>query len=403
MKKRSKLLCLLLALVLLMSMFPLAAAATETETTEEEQTTGTVTVKVVVGKKTLYTYEVEVGSKPVKLHSDKYITHNKKYYEYSHYTVSGKKNTKVTIPAFDTENPDVWNKKWGDTIKVVYTTHKHSYKFSYGRIYHWNICSCGHTTNEVRHVDPAKDSDKICTCGYKFSDNADLTTLWLSNMVLSPNFSSATTDYIGEVRTYLDVTSTTITAHAFDALAKIELPENLEIHEGANKFEIKVTAEDKTSTKTYTVIAVKPVKVEDAYIGTDGTNISASLTAKVLNKNAAVGLSEAIQAKILDLALQDQAATVCLKPQFSKWSVNQTELTLSADFLKSLAEQTEANLTVQTPYESTLTIPHGQLAGLAEGRTAVTIRIAKDNTYDILAVGDPITASQEITLTVPEA
>ena len=399
MKKRCKLLCLLLVLVTLISLLPLQVAA-ETEPAEEEPKTATVTIKVVVGSKTLFSYTVEVGDKPVTIHRDKYMKHNKKVYQFSDYKLSGKKVKKITIPAYD--GTSAWTKKWGKSITLVYKTHTHSYTPSYSRIYHWNICECGETTNEVRHVDPATDSDKICTCGYKFSDNADLTTLWLANMVLSPNFNKETTEYIGQFRTYMDVTSTTITAHTFDALAKVELPENLEIHEGANKFEIRVTAEDKTATKTYTVIAVKPVKVEDSFIGTDGTNITATLKPKVMLKNAAADVSEAIAEKVLELAVQDKAATISLLPEFSKWSVNQAEVTVSGDFLKAIAEKTEANLTLKTPYESTLTIPHAELAGLAEGRTSVTIRINKDNTFELLAVGDPITVSQDITLTVPE-
>lgn len=402
MKKRTRLFCLLLALMLLVSMLPLHTLASSAAE-KEETDTGKVTVKVVVGNKTLYTYDVKVGDKDVKLSDKKYIKYNEKYYEYSYYTVSGKKANKVTIPAYDAADAEAWQKKWGSTIKVVYKSHKHNYRFSYGRVYHWNICDCGDTTNEVRHVDPAKDADKICTCGYKFSSNADLTTLWLTNMLLSPSFSKETTEYIGNVRTYLDVTSTVITAKSFDALATVKVPENLEIHEGANKFEIHVTAEDKTTTKTYTVIAVKPVQVEDAFISAYGTSISTALKTTVKQKIASAAVSEAVAEKMLELAVQDNVSTISLAPEFSKWSVNQAELSLSGDFLKAIAEKTEAALTVQTPYESTLTIPHQQLTTLAEGSTAVTIRIGRDNTYEILTVGEPFTTSQEITLTVPEA
>lgn len=402
MKKRTSLFCLLLALVLLFAMFPLQAAA-DTAADEEKEATGTVTVKVVVGSTTLYTYKVEVGDKPVKLRDDKYIKHKEKYYEYSYYTVSKSKKTSVTIPAFDSENAEAWQKKWGETIKVVYKKHTHDYKFSYGRIYHWNICECGDTTNEVRHVDPAKDADKICTCGYHFSDNADLTTLWLSNMVLSPKFSKETTEYIGEVWTYLDATSTDITANTFDALATVKLPDNLELHEGPNRFEITVTAEDRTATKTYTVIAVKPLKVEDTYISTDGTTVWSPLKSAIKQQVATVTLSEAVAEKLLELAASYEATAIRIQPDFSRWSVKQADIPLSAEYLKSLSEKTKADLVITTPYGSTLTIPHAQLAELAEGRESITIRINRDNTFDILSVGEPLTASQEITLTVPEA
>ena len=379
MKRTSKFLCLFLALVLMVSMFPLQAAAD----TDSEKETGTVTVKVVVGKRTLYTYDIEVGDEPVTLRADKYIEHNKKYYEHSHYTVSGLKVKKVTIPAFNVDNPKDWNKTWGKTIKIVYTNHSHRYRFGYGRIYHWNICECGHTTDEVRHVDPATDEDKICTCGYAFSNNADLTTLWLSNMVLSPNFNKET-------------------AHPFDALAKVELPENLEIHEGANKFEIRVTAEDRTTTKTYTVTAVKPVKVEDSFVYADGSTVSVALKPVVKNMIATASVSQAVADKMLELAAADKSAAITLQPEFSKWSIRQTEIPVSAAFLTAISEKTQANLVVVTPYGSTLTIPHAQLASLAEGRDSITLRIGRDHTYAILAADELLTVSQDITLTVPE-
>lgn len=422
MNQKTRLFCLLLALVLTVSALPMRSLADTTETTTSQETTaaaeppettaateeakpatGTATVKVVVGKTTLYTYTVEVGDKPVKLSDQKYIKHKNKYYEFSYYTVNGAKPSggRVTIDAYDEANDAAWKAKWGSTIKVIYKSHSHKYRFGYGRIYHWNICACGATTKEVRHVDPAKDADKICTCGYKFNDNANLTTLWLKNMVLSPRFNPETTEYIGELHTYKDVTSTSIAATPFDALAKVTLPENLEIHEGANKFVITVTAEDTVATKTYTVIAVKPVKVENTHIGSDGTNLTAKLVTKVSKKVAAVQVSETVEAKLLELALQDKSSTITMLPQFSKWSVKHTDVTLSADFIKNVAEKTEAALAVQTPYGSTLTLPHEEVVELAKGSSSVTLRVAKDGTFQVLTIGEPITASQRITLTTP--
>ena len=286
---------------------------------------------------------------------------------------------------------------------MIYKSHSHKYRFGYGRIYHWNICACGATTKEVRHVNPATDSDKICTCGYKFSNNAQLTTLWLTNMTLSPKFNKETTDYIGTVRTYQKVNSTKITAKPFDALATVVLPENKEIHDGYNKYEIHVTAEDKTTTQVYTVIAVKPVKVEQSYIGFDGTAVSATLRAPAKKKIATATVSQAVMDKILEMAVEEKAPSIALVTEFSKWSVNQVEIPMSADYLKAITEKTEASLIIKTPYESTLTIPRDQLLTLAEGENGATICIKKDGTYEILTAGDPITAAQEITLTVPAA
>lgn len=409
MKKKTRLFCFLLALVMFMSALPLHvfAAATGTDTKEEEKkpATGTATIKVVVGKTTLYTYEVKVGDKPVKLEDSKYIKHKEKYYEFSYYTISNKKPAKpdrMTIPAFDSENPDAWQKKYGNTIKVVYKSHKHTYRFSYGRIFHWNICVCGDTTNEVRHVDPAKDADKICTCGYKFSNNADLTTLWFSDMMLSPAFNREITEYTAEVYTYKDVTAISFAATPFDALAKVEVPETVEIHEGANKFVFTVTAEDKTTQKTYTVIAVKPFKVEDTFIGSDGTTVSAQLNTTIKRPAASAAPSEAVAAKLLELAETDKASTVALTLSYSRWNADRGELTLPGTFLKTMAEKTEASLQVLTPYGTILTIPHSELASLAEGHEAVLFRVARDKSFAILADGTEIAAPAAVTLTVPE-
>ena len=67
MKKRTRLFCFLLALVMFMSAFPLQVFASSGETVSQEEekkpATGTATIQVVVGKTTLYTYEVKVGDR----------------------------------------------------------------------------------------------------------------------------------------------------------------------------------------------------------------------------------------------------------------------------------------------------------------------------------------------------
>ena len=403
MKLTKRILSLLLIAVMLLSMVPMFAAAADSDDKETKPATTTIKVKVVVGSKTLYTYNVKVGNKKVTLEDDFYIKYKDKYYEFVNYKVSGKQKTSVTIPAYD--GTATWTKKWGNTISVIYKAHSHKLYPGYGRIYHWDICSCGYTSDEERHVDPATDADKICTCGYKFNDNADLVTLWLENMNLSPRFNKETTEYIGELITYKDVTSTSISVSTFDALATVKLPDNLEIHEGANKFEIVVTAEDKAATKTYTVIAVKPVTVEDVQIGSDGTTASADLKAKVTRQIAAASISEAVGEKLVEMAVADACSRVAVCPDFSKWSTKQIDLTLTGTLLKSIAEKTKADLTIQTPYESVLTIPNSQLTALAEQGASITVSITKEGTFCFTAgeEGKELTGlSDQITLTLSE-
>ena len=96
-----RILSLLLVLALFLSLVPMFASADEaqeatesTEATTETQPpapqTYTVKVKVMVGTKTLYTYDVKVGDKPVTLKADTYISIKDAYYKYSVFKVSGK-------------------------------------------------------------------------------------------------------------------------------------------------------------------------------------------------------------------------------------------------------------------------------------------------------------------------
>ena len=181
------------------------------------------------------------------------------------------------------------------------------------------------------------------------------------------------------------------------------LPENKEIHDGYNKYEIHVTAEDKTTTKVYTVIAVKPTKVEQSLIGFDGSAVSTTMKAPAKKKIATATPSDAVLAKTLEIAIEEKAPAIALVPEFSKWSTDQVEILLPASFLKDMTEKTEASLMVKTPYESTLTIPREQVLSLAESDSGATLCVRKDNTFDIFTAGEPITAFEKITLTVPEA
>ena len=190
MKQFKRLLCLLLAAVALMSLLPGTAAAADDQTEEE---TAIVTIKKKIPSQTTTKYTVEVGSKKVKLKDPKYVTIKDKIYELSHYTIGKDKFWSVTIPAYDGTKD--WEKEWGNTISVVYKRHYHSYKKAFDRIFHWDQCDCGYVGKKERHVDPALDSDKICVCDYHFSDNANLTTLWLTDVVPSVPFKPEITEY----------------------------------------------------------------------------------------------------------------------------------------------------------------------------------------------------------------
>jgi hypothetical protein len=127
----------------------------------------------------------------------------------------------------------------------------------YDTKYHWQQCACGCKIGEELHVDPKDAVNDTCTCGYRFSDNADLVTLWVKNCPEIKNFDKNKTEYKLNAYTYKDVKEIQISTRTFDSEATVELPEDLTLKAGENKFEVKVTAENQKVTKIYTLIITK--------------------------------------------------------------------------------------------------------------------------------------------------
>lgn len=151
------------------------------------------------------------------------------------------------------------DKKKGHGTRPV--LHNHEYN-GYGSnpTYHWLQCACGCRINVEPHVDPLETDDNYCFCGYHFSDNADLVTLWIAGCPPIKGFNKNKTEYTLDAYTYKDVKEIKVSTRTFDSEATVELPEDLTLKEGENKFEIKVTAENQKVTKVYTVIVNKEAK-----------------------------------------------------------------------------------------------------------------------------------------------
>lgn len=126
--------------------------------------------------------------------------------------------------------------------------------------YHWLQCACGCKISEELHVDPKETSDDYCVCGYHFSDNADLVTLWVKGCPEIKKFDKKKTEYTLNAYTYKDVKEIEIATRTHDSQAIVELPEDLTLKEGENKFEVKVYAENQKVTKIYTLIINKEAK-----------------------------------------------------------------------------------------------------------------------------------------------
>ena len=225
-----RLFCTLLILVLLISALPLAAAAAEPTkingydkvTIVQQPVTGGATTYVTIGDKTLVYNQngiIETGGIPG--------------FKLGQMVALGTGNTGYEI------------------IRIA--AHTHEFEWIVNRDGHFYRCKCG---DKMRFQEHVMGEDGKCHCGYVFMDNADLTVLWMSGIKLSPSFKKDVTEYEGKLMVK-DLEKTKISAFSFDAKATVELPEDLTLKKGTNTFEIKITAEDGKTTKTYTVTVEK--------------------------------------------------------------------------------------------------------------------------------------------------
>ena len=90
--------------------------------------------------------------------------------------------------------------------------------------YHWKQCVCGCRLSEERHVKPQDAVNDTCICGYHFSDNADLVTLWIKGCPEIKDFDKDTTEYKLNAYTYKDVKEIKISTRTYDSEATVELP-----------------------------------------------------------------------------------------------------------------------------------------------------------------------------------
>ena len=134
----------------------------------------------------------------------------------------------------------------------------HSYR-GYGSDtkYHWLQCACGCKIGMAPHIQPKDALNDLCICGYQFSDNADLTVLWVEGAFPIKNFNKDVTEYEVKAHTYKEFKEVKISTFTHDSEATVEYPKDLTLKDGKNVYEIKVTSENQKVTKVYTVTVVK--------------------------------------------------------------------------------------------------------------------------------------------------
>ena len=164
----------------------------------------------------------------------------------------------VSLKKEEGKDKDKHDKHHKHKRKPPVANHDHEYS-GYGSnpTYHWLQCACGCKISVEPHVDPLETDDDYCFCGYHFSDNADLVTLWVDGCPPIKKFNKDKTEYELDAYTYKDVKEIAISTNTFDSEATVELPEDLTLKAGQNKFEVKVIAENQKVTKVYTLIINK--------------------------------------------------------------------------------------------------------------------------------------------------
>lgn len=226
-----KTLTLLLALVLVIAMIPMAASAANYHWTQFEK----IIINPNNASETVPYLGIQYDGTTVKLTYKDYEMLEKQYGEYLIYLE---------------EQLALANHEGND----------HHFVWASNTKYHWLACPCGCEINKERHVDPKDTENDLCVCGYQFSDNAELVTLWVNGCPPIKGFRKDQTEYELNAYTYKDVKEIAISTHTFDSEAIVELPEDLTLKTGENKFEIKVIAENQKVTQTYTLIITKEAK-----------------------------------------------------------------------------------------------------------------------------------------------
>lgn len=148
-----------------------------------------------------------------------------------------------------------------------------------------------------------------------------------------------------------------------------------------------------------------PVRTDTAAAGDTGTaaETMAEPAAGISGTTATAQVSEAIAREIIKQATENDSRTVIIAPDV-RGNVSRTEVSIPADTLKSIGEQTEAVLTVSTPVAS-VSIENGGLGSLAGAGGMITVAAERQGNavlLSVLADGQRLEAvSGGVTLVVP--
>ena len=248
-----RLLCLILTLVLLVRILPIGAFADSMSTEEVDSLIDSLRDNVQNNPGMLEGYSYDDYIATIKLFVDDFLAENldgdSLNYLYAQLDALAADlyglNDKEEIP--EDVLKDLVKKKLPPVIP-----HVHAWSPFFNRTHHFLECTsgCDERKSVSKHNRDGENGN--CTCGYVYLSNCGLTTLYFTDMTLSPAFDPEVTEYTATPVHYKDVEKTWITAFKFDELSTVEIPEDRTVEAG-KQFQIKVTAEDLKTTRTYTV------------------------------------------------------------------------------------------------------------------------------------------------------
>ena len=140
------------------------------------------------------------------------------------------------------------------------------------------------------------------------SSNADLSSLAISSGILNPAFSSSGTSYTATVAN--SVTSVTVTPTVSDSTATVQVTGGTGLVVGGNVVTAKVTAQDGTTTKTYTIVVNRSpsLNADLSALAISSGTLSPVFTSSGTNYTASVANS--VTAMTATPTLSDPTATV---------------------------------------------------------------------------------------------
>lgn len=235
------------------------------------------------------------------------------------------------------------------------------------------ILAAGSHTLNFFAVDAAGASSAVLSLPFTLTNlpsaDATLSDLSASGIVLAPIFNSRTTNYTASVAN--SVSSTTITVVPANSLSTVAIngltgtAREVSLSVGSNTVTVLVTAEDGTTTETYTIVIHRESSDGGSYIPPAVVVTTEVTKNSIINKtgiNATITAgtaTAAITPAVVDALINSAVFTggtakkdVIRVNVNTPGSINELKVTVPQTSLAKMADQTDSNFAVASPFVS---------------------------------------------------